>query len=75
MGAKNGKPVLRKEDIASFAKSTGLSEDQVSKLIVYYCNDTELKKRFSSFRLNKLLMNSSMIIQMAKSARMNLELR
>lgn len=39
MGAKNGKPVLRKEDIASFAKSTGLSEDQIKQTFNEFIND------------------------------------
>ena len=29
MGSKNGKPVLRQEDIAALTKSSGLTEDQV----------------------------------------------
>jgi hypothetical protein len=30
MGSKNGKPVLRDQDVQALAKSSGLGEDQVS---------------------------------------------
>jgi hypothetical protein len=30
MGSKNGKPVLRDQDVQALVKSSGLSEDQVS---------------------------------------------
>ena len=45
MGSKNGKPVLREDDIEMLAKTSGLEGDQVS------CHHQILSRRQSSFPL------------------------
>jgi hypothetical protein len=34
MGSKNGKPVLREEDVEDLARSSGLTKDEVSSMLL-----------------------------------------
>ena len=44
MGSKNGKPVLRDEDVEDLVKSSGLSEDEVIMYSTYV-----IKRQSNSF--------------------------
>jgi hypothetical protein len=45
MGSKNGKPVLRGQDIAEIAKATGHSAEEVNKLVMYSWPPATTQKR------------------------------